>query len=116
MVGVVGTPAQGQLGQVAGADDEARVHQQAGAHAGLDVLEDQVVTALGGRSLSTRARDSTLWTLASMPNGRWSKAFISSRQSSRMSISRDGDAEVRHEGAALCRVRVLVPKPGMVKA
>jgi len=51
VVAVVGGPAQRQLGEVAGADDEATgavggVHQLEGAHTGLPVLEGDVQHAL----------------------------------------------------------------------
>ena len=55
VVAVVGAPAERQFGQVAGADHEAGVHQQAGAHAGLDVFEDQVVTFLRRHALQPLA-------------------------------------------------------------
>ena len=51
MVAVVGGPAQRQLGEVAGADNEAAgavgsVHQLEGAHTSLSVLEGDVQHAL----------------------------------------------------------------------
>ena len=48
MVGVVGRPAEGEFGEVAGADHEAGVHEEFGAGAGLDVLEDEIGALVRG--------------------------------------------------------------------
>ena len=86
VVGVVRTPAEGQLRQVAGADHEAGVHQQARPHPGLDVLERPGrAAAPAGTVRSFAVSASTSSPSRGMPNGAWPRACISSRHSGRMS-------------------------------
>ena len=117
VVGVVGTPAQGQLGHVAGADHEAGVHQQA-ASASAPARSRRpgrgASPPAGAAACSVSA--STSSPSRSMPNGAWPSARICSRHS-RADVDLAGrDAELPHQRAGRCRVvRPVVPKPGMVR-
>ena len=117
VVGVVGAPAQRQLGQVAGADDEAGVHQQAGPHPRLHVLEDQVVPLLR----RARARSCAVERLDVEPVERRCRTARGPAPASRPGTaggcrSRGRDAEVPHQGPGVAPAsRLVVPKPGMVR-
>ena len=96
----VGAPAERQLAQVAGADDQAAVQvgepeQVAGALAGLDVLERDVVDRLAAR---IRMADVGQHLLAARPDVDLVRAA----------------AHRRHQAPRLLERASLVAKPGMV--
>ncbi len=103
VIAVVRTPAQGRLGHVAGADHEAAVHEDAGAHPGLDVLEDRGPRGRSaGRRCSSSVNSSTVSPVQRrMPNG-WcpSASHLLQAQRPDVDLARR-DAEMAHQGAGV---------------
>ena len=97
VIAVIGAPAQCQLGEVAGADDEPARHQQEGPQPGLHVLEDQVVARSRGTCASAARNASTSRSRQSMPNGAWFSSWKVCRARGAMSIVSRRDAEVLHQ-------------------
>ena len=56
VIAIIGRPAQGQLGEVAGADDEPLRHEQERAQPGLDVFEGEVAAGLAGHASQRGAK------------------------------------------------------------
>ena len=115
VIGVVGRPAQRQLREVAGADDEAPGHEQEGPQPRLDVLEGQVAAAPRGEPAPGppgRTRRPARGSRCRRARGRARGTPGAPGGRCRSSRPRSPRCSIRSR--ALVRVRCVVPKPGIV--